>query len=110
MKKLLIGLFVVVVLGGGAWYAVNRGSTPTSQTQPSASVSVSPVSSGPAQATPDNRCIITIDGQKYDVTTFRNQHPGGDVFKCGTDMSAAFHAQHGDGAKQLQMIQNLKVN
>ena len=35
-------------------------------------------------------CIITIEGKKYDVISFRSQHSGGDVFKCGTDMTSSF--------------------
>lgn len=39
-------------------------------------------------------CIITINGQRYDVTQYRYQHQGGDIFTCGTDMSAIFAGQH----------------
>lgn len=42
-----------------------------------------------------NRCIITLDGASYDVTDFRNLHSGGDIFTCGTDMSALFWSRHG---------------
>jgi cytochrome b involved in lipid metabolism len=55
----------------------------------------------------DTRCIITIDGTKYNVTDYRYQHPGGDVFQCGTDMSVAFHNQH--NPRTLDKIQNLIV-
>ena len=53
------------------------------------------------------QCIITIDGAKYDVTTYRNQHEGGDVFVCGSDMSEAFHNQHPDSF--LKKISRYKV-
>lgn len=49
----------------------------------------------------NERCLITIDGKKYDVTEFRKEHKGGDIFKCGTDMSADFHRQH-DGKKLME--------
>lgn len=42
----------------------------------------------------DTRYIIVVDGQKYDVTVFKNRHSGGDIFNCGTDMSTIFHDQH----------------
>jgi hypothetical protein len=58
--------------------------------------------------TPDNRCIITIYGQKYNITNYINQHKGGDVFNCGTDMSGAFANQHPDSF--LQQIAKYKVN
>lgn len=48
-------------------------------------------------ATPEplaGKCIIMIDGGRYDVTQFRNTHSGGNVFTCGTDVSAIFHRQH----------------
>ena len=58
--------------------------------------------------TPESeKCIVTIRGDKYDVTTFRSKHPGGNIFKCGEDMTSAFNKQHGD--KQLQQIQIYKV-
>lgn len=41
----------------------------------------------------DNRCIVTVDGVRWDATNFR--HPGGPL-PCGSDISAAFHNQHPD--------------
>jgi len=55
----------------------------------------------------DNRCIVTVDGVKYDVTQFRNQHSGGDIFQCGTDMSAIFHGQHSNS--YLQKMQQYRI-
>lgn len=46
--------------------------------------------------TPDTRCLITIDGKKYDISVFRNTHSGGDIFKCGQDMTSVFNQQHPD--------------
>ena len=43
---------------------------------------------------PSNRCIIVIQGVKYDITDFRKMHSGGDIFKCGTDMTNVFFGQH----------------
>lgn len=48
----------------------------------------------PSQPPSADRCIITISGGQYDVTEFRNIHSGGDVFQCGTDMTAAFLSRH----------------
>lgn len=51
-------------------------------------------------------CIITISGSEYDVTDFRYEHDGGDVFKCGEDMTQAFQGKH---KGYLPMIEKLKV-
>jgi cytochrome b involved in lipid metabolism len=42
----------------------------------------------------DNRCIILVDSVQYDITRFKSDHSGGDIFQCGTDMSSIFHGQH----------------
>lgn len=49
-----------------------------------------------------SRCIITIDGQKYDVTEFLKIHSGGDVFKCGADMTADYQSRHGTNVSIMQ--------
>lgn len=61
----------------------------------------------PAAPPVDNHCIVTISGSRYDVTQFRNIHSGGDVFKCGTDMTAVFLSQH--SASFLQKMSQYKV-
>jgi hypothetical protein len=48
------------------------------------------------------QCIVTIDNHQYDVANLRTSHTGGDIFKCGTDMSAAFHKQHDDNLPMIQ--------
>lgn len=47
-------------------------------------------------------CIITIDEKKYDVQPLRSTHPGGDIYKCDTDMSAIFHGKHGESVKRVE--------
>ncbi len=51
-------------------------------------------------------CVITISGSQYDVTDFRSEHSGGDIFKCGEDMTKAFQGKH---KGYLPMIEKFKV-
>jgi len=53
-------------------------------------------------STNNGRCIVTLAGNKYDVTTLRSSHSGGDVFKCGTDMTALYKSQHGTNLSRMQ--------
>ena len=60
-----------------------------------------PVTDSPARntnvtSTPtvSNRCIVTVDSVRYDLTDFVNLHSGGDIFVCNTDMSNSFHNRH----------------
>lgn len=52
------------------------------------------------------KCIITIQDAKYDVTEFRSKHGGGDVFKCGEDMTKSFQGAH---KGYLPMIEKFKI-
>ncbi len=54
-----------------------------------------------------NVCIITVSGNTYDVTNFKDKHEGGDVFRCGEDMTEVFKKAHGG---YLKMIEKFKVN
>ncbi len=60
----------------------------------------SAVSSSPKATT--TGCIVTIFGVAYDVTALRGSHPGGDIFKCGTDMSDSYKSEHGTNVSMLQ--------
>ena len=57
--------------------------------------------------TTDNSCIITVDGVKYDITKYRYLHSGGDIFKCGTDMTNIFYNQHSNSF--LKQILKYKI-
>ncbi len=84
----------------------------TTPTQTPAPITTTPTPT-PAPATPtptpivDKRCLIQIDGALYDVTQFRSRHSGGDIFQCGTDMSAIFWGEHGQ--KQWNQIQQYRI-
>ncbi len=41
-----------------------------------------------------DRCFITLNGKRYDVTEFKTEHEGGNVFVCGTDMTDQFKDEH----------------
>lgn len=55
----------------------------------------------------NNRCLITIQGKRYDVTSLRSTHSGGDVFQCGADMTATFFGQHNQTLLDTTMRQYL---
>ena len=57
--------------------------------------------------TPQPGCLVVIDGTSYDLAAFRSLHSGGDIFQCGTDMSAIFHNQHSSG--YLQRLAPYKI-
>lgn len=55
----------------------------------------------------NNSCIVTIDGVQYDLTDFINLHSGGDIFRCGQDMSVTFWDRHGQS--QLNKLQRYRI-
>jgi hypothetical protein len=61
-----------------------------------------PITTNLNSVQPITTCIITVDGLKYDVQQLRSTHTGGDVFKCGTDMSSVFHGKHGESVKRIE--------
>jgi cytochrome b involved in lipid metabolism len=99
LTTIAFSLFVTVFIGLSVF--VFKPSQSTSTTTP---VSSTPTS---IATTNNSQCIITVDGQRYDVTVFKNQHSGGNVFSCSTDMSNVFHNQHSQ--RYLQMMQPYKI-
>lgn len=66
---------------------------------------LSPITSTPGvntASTNSSACIITLFGSQYDVTSLRSSHPGGDVFVCGADNSAAYQGAHGTKVSRMQ--------
>jgi len=47
-------------------------------------------------------CIITLFGKQYNVTPLITTHSGGNVFKCGTDMTVVYQGQHGTDVSRMQ--------
>lgn len=42
------------------------------------------------------KCLIYINGTRFNVSEFKVIHGGGDIFQCGTDMTEVFKGQHPD--------------
>lgn len=76
-------------------------STPTQTPTPPPSVTPTPTPK------PISGCIVTIDGVSYNVEPLRSTHSGGDIFECGTDMSAVFWREHNN--RILQKMQKYKI-
>lgn len=64
-----------------------------------------------AQASPQvnltQGCIVTIDNVNYEISKLRVSHSGGDIFKCGNDMSKLFWKKHDQ--RILDMMQQYKI-
>lgn len=54
-----------------------------------------------ANAATIGSCIITLFGQQYDVTSLQSAHTGGNIFVCGTDMTASYQSMHGTDATRM---------
>ena len=68
---------------------------PTTKVTPKATVKVTP------KPTVSTACIITVSGKRYDVTRLRSTHSGGNIFKCGTDMTNTYQQMHGTSVKLI---------
>lgn len=81
--------------------------TPTGSTQQTGTVQVGTSTSVRSSSTvnaavqPAQGCIITLSGNQYNVDSLRNSHPGGNIFVCGTDMTARYTKQHGTNTAQM---------
>lgn len=70
--------------------------TPTSSKSPTATTAPAAATPKPtvaATATPTpaaTGCVVTINGASYNITSLVKSHSGGNIFKCGTDMSSTF--------------------
>lgn len=82
--------------------SVGLGNTGGSTLGVKPSVTMPTVSAQNAGGTNPNDCIITLFGKQYNVAPLRTTHSGGDVFKCGTDMTAAYQGQHGIDVTRMQ--------
>lgn len=130
LKKIVlynILFFGALLIAVGAFAAMrNNGSNPaltqnqnnlqttaTPMTTSTGTTATSPTTIGTTQATStpttnSTACIVTIQGTRYDVTQFRNMHPGGNIFACGTDMTQRFFSQHNN--ETLKQLEKYKVN
>jgi hypothetical protein len=81
----------------------NISTTPTRQIiRKTVIVTITPSSKPPVapvvnNSTQNASCIVSVDGVRYDVTQVRIIHSGGDIFKCGVDMTKDFWDQHNAG-------------
>lgn len=71
------------------------------------SQTTSSVTQSLVQAPVSQSCVVTIDGARYDIIQFKRIHSGGDIFKCGADMSGDFWSRHSQ--KQLNQMQQYRI-
>jgi outer membrane biosynthesis protein TonB len=79
LKQVIVGFAVVILAGFAAYRLVEIGVVH-------------------AATTP---CIITVFGKQYDVTSLQTSHTGGNIFVCGTDMTATYQSMHGTDVTRL---------
>lgn len=48
-----------------------------------------------------SNCVITLFGQKFDVSSLQSSHSGGNVFVCGTDQTTLYQGQHGTNLSRM---------
>ena len=90
-RRRWIGVTLAVLLGlGGLWWLLNNSALPPSPAGESVSTSASPEN----KESIDEKCVVIIAGQRYDVTELRLTHTGGDVFECGEDLTELFQLNH----------------
>lgn len=50
---------------------------------------------------PATDCVVTLFGIQYDVTSLQTTHSGGNIFTCGTNMTATYQAKHGTDVSRM---------
>lgn len=97
-KSLLSRLVVIVLMCAVIGITIVAGKKSTDKNQKSFTPTPQVLTPTPSIAQKENaveeRCFITLNGKRYDVSEFRNEHEGGNIFNCGTDMTQEFKGEH----------------
>ena len=137
MKTIMGVLIFAVLLIGGFFIIKNKagnqfiaptntdddiGSAPTTGTDTTSGTSTDTTGGGDtvtsysladvATHKDGTSCWTTINGGVYDVTSWINQHPGGQeaiLSLCGKDGSSTFTDQHGGQMRQEQELAGFKI-
>jgi cytochrome b involved in lipid metabolism len=138
MKKILILVIVLVAVGGGLYFYKNSAvmdggytSAPKETLNPGTVDTTKPVvdnaSSGGTNSVSVEKiftmdeiskhnsrasCYTVVRGNVYDLTNFKDSHPGGEkaiLSICGKDGSSAFEDQHGGQNKPENQLVKLKI-
>jgi len=112
LPKIILAIVITIAVAGSVWFFsqnlssnnstsnnVNTNSSSNTANSPSASNSQSGLNTSSSPATSEKTsnsisCIVTISGQKYDVTELLKTHPGGNIFQCGKDNTSIFFSKH----------------
>jgi hypothetical protein len=124
---ILLAILFAAVLGGGFWYASLPSAAPAAPvvetTQPAPTTATNtPAAPGPAAGTYTSAqvaqhataesCWTSISGSVYDLTSWINQHPGGEgaiLSICGKDGTSAFLSQHAGDRRAEQELATFKI-
>lgn len=132
MKKILILVIVLVAVGGGIYfYNVSNNAYINPEVLEKKEVSnlenneASNLFKPPLNYTEKNftmdeiskhnsrvSCYTVVRGNVYDLTNFKDSHPGGEkaiLSICGKDGSSAFEDQHGGQNKPENQLVKLKI-
>jgi cytochrome b involved in lipid metabolism len=106
MKKIPL-LFLISLIIFTSFIVYSLVQSPSARQNTVMVAPTTTVTSSPSKTTNPSLCIITINGQRYDVTQYQYQHSGGNIFTCGTDMTAIFNGKHSQ--RYLNMMQQYLV-
>lgn len=110
-----IGLFVIVAVGGFAYWQDRQTDSASVQEISNTGgdgAQTTYAASDVATHNTASDCWAIINGGVYDLTSWIPRHPGGERAiegLCGKDGSAAFNSQHGGGETQQAILTDLKV-
>lgn len=93
--RLIVIVLILVVIAITIVAGKKATAKPTKKTSQSTPSVLTPTpATDQKEVQVDSRCFITLNGKRYDVSSFRGQHEGGDLFACGTDMTEEFKGEH----------------
>lgn len=106
----------LLVIGAGCTQVSANVTVPTTVTaQPTNAVKVADNQYTMEQVRTANsvaKCWTIVNGNVYDLTSWINQHPGGQgtiLSMCGTDGSAAFDGRHGGQRRPESELAGFKI-
>ena len=112
MGKKLIATIVIVLVLGGVWYISSWKNQPGNQTSPTETGVKTFTLVEMAKHSDRTSCYTAIRGFVYDLTSWINQHPGGEqgiLSICGIDGTSAFVSQHGGMERQERELEAFKI-